>query len=70
MYKCQGKSVKNTDNSILTLTTYFYKNGKPTKITGSSSANLYGPIDSTNNVYVINIYYEKIQEFLSIYSFL
>ena len=24
MYKCQGKSVKNTDNSILTLTTYFY----------------------------------------------
>ena len=70
MYKYQGKSVKNTDNSILTLTPYFYKNGKPTKITGSSSSNLYGPIESKNKVYIINIYYEKILEFLSIYSFL
>jgi hypothetical protein len=54
----QGRSVNNTDNATLTLTPYCYKNGKPTKMTGSSIAP--GPIDSTNQVYVRTIYYEKI----------
>jgi len=54
----QGRSINNTDSATWTLTPYCYKNGKPTKMTGSSIAP--GPIDSIDQVYVRTIYYERV----------
>ena len=53
-----AQSVNNSDNGVLTFYPYCYKNGNPTKMTGTNI--LAGPFELTNPVIVYNAYYEKI----------
>ena len=53
-----AQSVNNSDNGVLTFYPYCYKNGNPTKMTGTNI--LAGPLELTNPVIVYNAYYEKI----------
>jgi hypothetical protein len=54
----EGKIINNTDDGTITLYPYFYKNGKPTKMTNNNVAA--GPVDPSSPSFVRTTYYEKI----------
>jgi hypothetical protein len=54
----EAQIINNTDNGIISLYPYFYKNGKPTKMTNNNVAA--GPVDPTSTSFVRTTYYEKI----------
>ena len=54
----EGQIINNTDNGIISLYPYFYKNGKPTKMINNTAAP--GPVDPSSPSFVRTTYYEKI----------
>jgi len=54
----QATIINNSTNAILNFYPYCYKNGKPTKMTGTYI--LPGPLEINNPATVYTVYYEKI----------